>query len=71
MGYRAGALADGGDKAAYAYAYAANQLFFTNVVGLRVEGRLPLASTAREVPLEQVPISWVVAPVINVMGNRR
>jgi len=70
LGYRVGAAAEGGDKASYIEAYAANQLFFTNVVGLRVEGRLPLASTAGDTPTSEVPITWVVAPVINIMGRR-
>jgi len=68
--YRGGGTT-AGDRAGLGWfeAYAANHVFVTNHLGLRLEARWPLVSTAADTPTETLGPTFVVAPVVNVAGG--
>ena len=69
-GYRGGGQLDGSEAGVgWLEVYAANQLFLSNFLGLRMEARLPLVSTSVDTPTSALRPMWVIAPVINVAGG--
>jgi hypothetical protein len=62
LGWRIGATTADAEGASWFEAYAANLMFVSDRVGLRVEGRLPAVRLGGSLP----PPSWVVGPLINL-----